>query len=100
VLCLIGEVRKQPKALSPGTGAETSREGSLLTRREEEIVDLLLRGMTNREMAMQLGLSEHTVKNYFFSIFEKVGVSTRVELLLYAMSHRKPARTKPETRIA
>jgi DNA-binding NarL/FixJ family response regulator len=90
VLCLIGEIRKRPRA--PGAnsnGGLPSGGTSLLTRREEQIVELLMTGMTNREMARQLGLSEHTIKNYFFSIFEKIGVSTRVELLLYAMTRRK-----------
>jgi DNA-binding NarL/FixJ family response regulator len=104
VLCLIGEVRKRPRSLGGNSnGTHRSRGSSLLTKREEEIVELLLSGMTNREMATQLGLSEHTIKNYFFSVFEKIGVSTRVELLLYAMSRRKVPRstgTKPETRIA
>lgn len=104
VLCLIAEVRKRPRALGANSnGSQASRGIPLLTRREEEIVELLLSGMTNREMAAQLRLSEHTIKNYFFSIFEKVGVSTRVELLLYAMSRRKVPRsvaTKPETKLA
>lgn len=104
VLCLIGEVRRRPRALGGGSnGPHTSRGMPLLTRREEEIVELLLGGMTNREIATHLGLSEHTIKNYFFSIFEKIGVSTRVELLLYAMSRRKIPRsagTKPVTKLA
>jgi DNA-binding NarL/FixJ family response regulator len=44
-------------------------------------------GLTNREIANQLELSEHTVKNYIFRIFDKLGVSSRVELILYAMAH-------------
>jgi DNA-binding NarL/FixJ family response regulator len=94
IMCLIEAVRK-----IPAKGIINSNGVSMLTNREEEVVQLLLNGLTNREMADQLGLSEHTVKNYFFSIFEKVGVSTRVELLLYAMSHARssntPRREKP-----
>jgi DNA-binding NarL/FixJ family response regulator len=40
----------------------------------------------NREIAELLSLSEHTVKNYMFHIFDKLGISNRVELVLYAMS--------------
>jgi DNA-binding NarL/FixJ family response regulator len=42
--------------------------------------------MNNHEIALELGLTEHTVRNYIFQIFEKLGVSTRVGLVLYALS--------------
>ena len=57
-----------------------------LTRREESVVRLVVQGMVNREIAEQLRLSEHTVKNYLFRIFDKLGVSNRVELALYAVA--------------
>ncbi|HEY6442682.1 MAG TPA: helix-turn-helix transcriptional regulator, partial [Candidatus Acidoferrales bacterium] len=41
------------------------------------------------EIAESLGLSEHTVKNYLFHIFDKLGISNRVELVLYAVSNPK-----------
>ncbi len=59
---------------------------SLLTAREEVVVRLVAEGMGNREIAKELKLSEHTVKNYLFRIFEKLGFSNRVELVLYAMA--------------
>jgi DNA-binding NarL/FixJ family response regulator len=59
----------------------------LLTKREEDVVRLLAAGMQNRHIALELKLSEHTVKNYLFNIFEKLGVSSRVELVLYAVSN-------------
>jgi len=43
-----------------------------------------MQGMVNREIANELHLSEHTIKNYLFRIFDKLGVSNRVELALYA----------------
>jgi DNA-binding CsgD family transcriptional regulator len=61
---------------------------ALLSRREQDIVRWVAEGMTNRQIAEQSGLSEHTVKNYLFRIFEKLGVSTRVELVLYSMAQR------------
>ena len=58
----------------------------LLTARESEVSQLVAEGLTNREIAAKLGLSEHTIKNYIFRIFDKTGVSSRVDLVLYAMS--------------
>lgn len=43
-------------------------------------------GMRNQEIAVQLALSEHTVRNYLIRIFDKLGISSRVELVLYAFS--------------
>jgi DNA-binding NarL/FixJ family response regulator len=64
---------------------------TLLSKREEEVVALVADGLTNRQISEQLKLSEHTVKNYLFKVFEKLGISTRVELVLYALSqsHRR-----------
>ena len=78
---------------------------SLLSKREEEVVALVADGLTNRQISEQLKLSEHTVKNYLFKVFEKLGISTRVELVLYALSqsHRSdpaiaPLRIPQQTR--
>lgn len=61
----------------------------LLTKREEGVVDLVAEGMTNRDISHQLNLSEHTVRNYLFRIFNKVGTSNRLELALYALDRRE-----------
>lgn len=63
----------------------------ILTKREREIVYLVAAGMTNAEISEKLGLSEHTVKNYMFRIFDKIGVSSRVELILYGLNFRDAA---------
>jgi len=60
---------------------------SLLTPREEQVVALVAEGMSNRDVSLELNLSEHTVKKYLFRIFDKLGVSNRVELVLYAVHH-------------
>lgn len=57
-----------------------------LTARELEVVRCAAKGKTNRMIANELGLSEHTVKNYLFRAFAKMGVSNRVELLFYLTS--------------
>ena len=67
-----------------------SKGVALLTRREQDVVGLAVNGLTNREIATRLGLSGHTVKNYMFDIFEKLGISSRVELVLYALNHPPP----------
>jgi two-component system, NarL family, nitrate/nitrite response regulator NarL len=54
-----------------------------LTKREAQVVHCAAEGKTNRTIANELSLSEHTVKNYLFRAFEKLGVSSRVELLFY-----------------
>jgi DNA-binding NarL/FixJ family response regulator len=58
----------------------------LLTEREMTVVQCVAEGLTNREVAAQLNLSEYTVKNYMFRIFDKLGVSSRVELVLFVAS--------------
>jgi two-component system, NarL family, nitrate/nitrite response regulator NarL len=62
----------------------------LLTSREEQVVALVAHGLSNRDVATELGLSEHTVKKYLFRIFEKLGISSRVELVLYTLHHGAP----------
>ena len=59
----------------------------LLSQREEMIVRLVAEGLTNHEIAANLNLSEHTVRNYLFRVFNKLGVSSRVELTLYVLSY-------------
>ena len=61
----------------------------LLSKREEDVVRLVAESMSNREISEKLNLSEHTVKNYLFRIFDKLGVSSRTELVLYSVSCAK-----------
>jgi DNA-binding NarL/FixJ family response regulator len=63
-----------------------ARGAALLSKRELEVVRCVAEGLSNREIAQRLGLTEHTVKNYLFRIFDKLGVSKRVEVVLYAYS--------------
>ncbi len=70
-----------------------ARGGKLLTKRQEDVVRLVAEGLTNREVSHQLNLSEHTVRNYLFRIFEKLGISSRVELVLYALNQRQSAQS-------
>jgi len=62
----------------------------ILTPREEQVVALVAEGLSNRQTAAELNLSEHTIKKYVFRIFDKLGISSRVELVLYAVNHGAP----------
>jgi DNA-binding NarL/FixJ family response regulator len=70
----------------------TSAVGTkLLTKREEGLAHLVSQGLTNREISKQLSLSEHTVRNYLFRIFNKLGTSNRLELALYTLQRTEEA---------
>ena len=61
----------------------------LLTPREAEVVHLLAEGMSTREISHKVGVTEHTIRNYLSNIYDKVGVSSRVELALYAITREE-----------
>lgn len=63
-----------------------------LTAREQEIVSLVTQGFRNKEIAEKLSISEQTVKNHLHNIFDKLGVSDRLELALYALHHKLATR--------
>lgn len=63
---------------------------SLLSRREQEVVRYLCDGLTNRDIARALGLSEHTVKNHLLRIYAKLGVDKRVEVIFSLFSQASP----------
>lgn len=63
--------------------------GSVLSKREQDVVRCVAEGLSNREIATRLKLTEHTVKNYLFRIFDKLGVSSRVEVVLYVFRFHK-----------
>jgi DNA-binding NarL/FixJ family response regulator len=72
-----------PMAAPPSVSRE--RERSPLSQREREIVALVAQGFKNKEMAEKMFISEQTVKNHLHNIFDKLGVSDRLELALYAI---------------
>ena len=61
---------------------------SQLTPREAEVVQLLTEGMSTRELSHKVGVTEHTIRNYLSNIYDKLGVSSRVELALYAIARQ------------
>ncbi len=78
---------------APATGLVDTQGAKLLSKREEDVVRWLAEGLTNSEIASELKLSENTVKNYLFRIFNKLGVSSRVEVVIYAASQRATSRS-------
>ncbi len=77
-------------ANSPRVAANNHKGIKLLSEREHQVIEYLAGGMTNREIAKALDLSPHTIKNYLFRIFDKLGVSSRTELLYLTMNNSQP----------
>jgi len=71
---------KPLRLIKPGGGM------SRLTLREAEVVQLLAEGLSTREISQKLAVTEHTIRNYLSNIYNKLGVSSRVELALYAVA--------------
>jgi len=78
-------------ASTPKLRAVDSKGMNLLSKREAEVVRYLAEGLTNREIAERMALSQHTIKNYVFRIFDKLGVSNRIELLFMTLSQTSTA---------
>jgi two-component system nitrate/nitrite response regulator NarL len=73
-------VHKPLRLIKPGGGIER------LTPREEQVVHLLADGLSTSDIGQKLELTEHTIRNYLSTIYDKLGVSSRVELALYAVT--------------
>ena len=78
-------VLHRPGRSGGGGAGGKGRERSPLSTREREIVALVAQGYKNKEMAEKMFISEQTVKNHLHNIFDKLGVSDRLELALYAI---------------
>ncbi len=76
-------------ASSPLVRSTNHKEVELLSARERQVIQHVAGGMSNREIARALKLSPHTVKNYLFRIFDKLGVSSRTELLYLTMAQSR-----------
>jgi len=70
---------------APPAPAPPLRPVDTLTQREKAVIGCLMQGFPNRDIAQRLAIAEQTVKNHLRSIFDKVGVSDRLELVLYAI---------------
>ena len=90
----VGVFVGDPEA-TPSTRLVNARGTVLLSKREEDVTRCLAAGLANREIAKELKISPNTVKNYLFRIFNKLGVSSRIEVVLYAASQTRRDRNAP-----
>ena len=79
--------KKGTAANAPSSRLGVRDQSTALSTREREIVILVAQGFKNKEMAERMFISEQTVKNHLHNIFDKLGVSDRLELALYAIHH-------------
>ena len=94
-----GEVWKPPQVVIPELVEEDmvgSRVRDRLTPKEMRIVALIVQGCKNREIAQRLKTTEQVIKNYLRSIYDKTGVSDRLELALFTIHHRVLAQAAAE----
>jgi two-component system nitrate/nitrite response regulator NarL len=73
-------------AVTPDKPARRNAFG--LTRREIDVIGAVVAGLSNRDIAQRFSISEETVKHHLSNVFDKVGVSTRLELALFAVHHK------------
>jgi DNA-binding NarL/FixJ family response regulator len=83
-------------ASAPTVRAVNAHGLSLLSKRELQVVRCLAEGLSNREIAQRLELSQHTVKNHLFRVFDKLGVSSRIELLFMTLNQSAPGQSAAE----
>jgi DNA-binding NarL/FixJ family response regulator len=95
VECVQGVIRGYRSIQEPGEALGLDEEASIgvrvrdrLTLKEMKIVALLVQGCKNKEIARRLGTTEQVIKNYLCSIYDKTGVSDRLELTLFTMHNR------------
>jgi two-component system nitrate/nitrite response regulator NarL len=72
-------------AVHAGGNGKAARERAQLSQREREIIVLIAQGYKNKEIAEKMFITEQTVKNHLHNVFDKLGVSDRLELALYAI---------------
>ena len=76
------------RGMAPSHRAESAKQHLGVTPREVQIIALIVAGYTNKDLAQKLGISENTAKHHLTNIFNKLGVSNRLELVLYAIDHQ------------
>jgi DNA-binding NarL/FixJ family response regulator len=75
------------RRMMPSQGVSEAPRNFGLSSREMEVIALIVAGYTNKDLARELGISENTAKHHLTNIFDKLGVSNRLELVLYAVDH-------------
>jgi DNA-binding NarL/FixJ family response regulator len=75
------------RRMMPSHNASGPRRNFGLSSRELQVIGLIVAGYTNKDLARELGISENTAKHHLTNIFDKLGVSNRLELVLYAVDN-------------
>ncbi len=83
----VSDLVKTLRELSPATPEESRKKKFGLTPRELEIISTIVSGYSNRDIAQKFNISEQTVKHHLTNVFDKLGVSSRLELALFAVNH-------------
>jgi DNA-binding NarL/FixJ family response regulator len=97
-ICMDSRITTEVMKAFAQSSDNARRDKRLLSDREKEIVQLLAQGYRNKEIGGKLFISEQTVKNHLHNIFDKLGVSDRLELALYAIHHRLIEHELPTSR--
>ena len=84
----VANLLKALQQLQAQAAAVPERKTYGLTPRELEVVTCIVEGCSNRDIAKQFAISEETVKRHLSNVFDKTGVSTRLELALFAIAHK------------
>ncbi len=90
VIDAVEQTKRSPQTANQSSAAGTSSSGFNLTPRQKQVLELLVEGRTNQEIAQALGLSENTVKVHLAAVFRNLGVSSRVEAVLAGMRSLAP----------
>jgi DNA-binding NarL/FixJ family response regulator len=84
----VANLLKALQQLTEQAAVTPERKTYGLTPRELEVVSCIVEGCSNRDVAKQFSISEETVKRHLSNVFDKTGVSTRLELALFAIAHK------------
>ena len=84
----VSDLVKTLQDLADSGGEEPRQKTFGLTPREKEVITSIVSGYTNKDIAQKFSISEQTVKHHLTNIFDKLGVSSRLELALFAVNHR------------
>jgi two-component system nitrate/nitrite response regulator NarL len=84
----VANLLKALQGLQAQAAAVPERKTYGLTPRELEVVTCIVEGCSNRDIAKQFAISEETVKRHLSNVFDKTGVSTRLELALFSIAHK------------
>jgi DNA-binding NarL/FixJ family response regulator len=83
-----GDSPLDPKAARTLIGSRGTGQSHPLTDREKEVLQLVARGLPNKLIARELGISEKTVKAHLTTVFQRIGVTDRVQAAMWARDHR------------